>query len=346
MKGAIMNDFPSAQPSQVVIVGAGAWGTTLAIVAHRAGNRVALASHHEDTMHHLQKKRTHPRSLLGVVIPHATAVISVDELEVNEHDLVILAIPVQRLRAALADLRNVIGAATIVSAAKGIEVDTLMTPASIVKDVLGDVGELRLAALSGPNLALEIALGHPATTVVASNDRDTAGRIQHCLTSDTFRVYTSNDVIGVEMGGALKNVVAIGAGIADGLGAGQNAKAAFMTRGIAEIARLGVACGAEPLTFAGLSGIGDLIATCGSERSRNHTVGRALAEGRSLDEITSAMTETAEGVDTTRAAYRLASNLGVDCPIIHGMHDVLFSGVTPVEAARQLMTREPTTEAI
>jgi glycerol-3-phosphate dehydrogenase (NAD(P)+) len=328
------------------VIGAGAWGTTLSIVAHRAGNHVVLASHHRDTIEHLRSTRAHPRSIPGVRIPVAVEVASVAELRVNEGDLVILAVPVQRFRAEVAHLAETISPATIVSAAKGIEVITLKTPVSILQDVLGNVPQGRLAALSGPNLAAEIAAGSPATTVVASRDRETATSIQRALTSETFRVYTSDDVIGVEMGGALKNIVAIGAGIADGMGAGQNAKAAFMTRGIAEIARLGVACGAEPLTFAGLSGIGDLIATCGSERSRNHMVGRGLAEGRALDEIIASMHETAEGVDTTRAAYRLAEHLDVDCPIIRGMNDVLFNGVSPVEAARSLMTREPTAETI
>jgi glycerol-3-phosphate dehydrogenase (NAD(P)+) len=341
-----LNNSPGERPGRVAVIGAGAWGTTLSIVAHRAGNQVVLASHYEETVEHLRSTRTHPRSIAGARLPEPIAIESVAALEVDAGDIVILAIPVQRLRAEVESLARIISPATIVSAAKGIEVSTLKTPVAILGDLLPGTPPTRLAALSGPNLAAEIAAGNPATTVVASSDRDTATRIQRTLTSETFRVYTSDDVIGVEMGGALKNIVAIGAGIADGMGAGHNAKAAFMTRGIAEIARLGIACGAEPLTFAGLSGIGDLIATCGSERSRNHTVGRALAEGRALDEIVASMSETAEGVDTTRAAYRLAAQLGVNCPIINGMYDVLFNGVSPVEAARLLMTREPTAESI
>jgi glycerol-3-phosphate dehydrogenase (NAD(P)+) len=285
----------------------------------------------------------HPRSLPGVVLPDEIDVSAIDELG-GQPDFVILAFPVQQLRKSASRLEPAIGSGLIVSAAKGIEVETLKTPVSILRQVLPDVDPDRIVALSGPNLAGEIASGQPATTVVASTSSQHAVAVQTALTSDSFRVYTSTDVMGVEMGGALKNIVAIGAGIADGLGAGHNAKAAFMTRGIAEIARLGIACGAEPMTFAGLSGIGDLIATCGSTQSRNHTVGRLLAEGRSLDDIVDSMSETAEGIDTTRAANQLANKLEIDAPIIRGMHAVLFEGVDPRRAAAELMAREPTVE--
>jgi glycerol-3-phosphate dehydrogenase (NAD(P)+) len=285
----------------------------------------------------------HPRSLPGVVLPSEIEVSTLEELH-GQPNIVILAFPVQQLREAVSQLGPAIGSGLIVSAAKGIEVATLQTPVAILRQVLPGTDPDRIVALSGPNLAGEIASGQPATTVVASASHRHAVMVQNALTSETFRVYTSADVIGVEMGGALKNIVAIGAGIADGLGAGHNAKAAFMTRGIAEITRLGIACGAEPLTFAGLSGIGDLIATCGSTQSRNHTVGRLLAEGRSLGDIVDSMSETAEGIDTTRAAKQLADTLDVDAPIIRGMHAVLFEGVDPQTAAVDLMTREPTAE--
>ena len=346
MKQHLRNAQNTGKNERMHVIGAGAWGTTLAILAHRAGNEVTLVSHHDETIYSLRNHRIHPRSLPGITIPIEIEIAAIDAFAIDEDDIVILAFPVQQLRNTATSLDEAIGSATVVSAAKGIEIGTLQTPLTILEKVLSGVDRLRLAALSGPNLAPEIAAGNPATTVVASHFLDTAIRVQRALTSDSFRVYTSTDVTGVEMGGALKNIVAIGAGIADGLGAGHNAKAAFMTRGIAEIARLGIACGAEPLTFAGLSGIGDLIATCGSSMSRNHTVGRALAEGRNLEEIVSTMSETAEGVDTTRAALQLAERLGVEVPIIRGMHRVLFEGVSPLLAAMELMTREPTVESL
>lgn len=336
-------DSPGAR---VVVIGAGAWGTTLALVAHRAGAEVVLASHSIETADCLKERRIHPRSLVGIRIPDEIRIVTTGDVTPTAHDIVILAIPVQQLRSALTILRDRLAVGAIVNAAKGIELGTLLTPSAILEEVLDNGADGRFAALSGPNLAPEIAAGLPATTVVASTSPETANRVQRALMSASFRVYTSRDVIGVEMGGALKNIIAIGAGIADGLHAGHNAKAAFMTRGIAEIARIGIACGAEPLTFAGLSGVGDLIATCGSALSRNHTVGRGLAEGRSLEEILGSMSETAEGIDTTRAAYELAQRRGVDAPVIRGMYGVLFEGRSPIEATMELMNREPTTENV
>jgi glycerol-3-phosphate dehydrogenase (NAD(P)+) len=202
----------------------------------------------------------------------------------------------------------------------------------------------RVAALSGPNLAGEIATGLPAAAVVASADEAVAEIARQALMSPRFRIYTSDDVIGVEIAGAFKNVIAIGAGIADGLDAGQNAKAAYMTRGVAEMARLGIACGANPLTFAGLAGIGDLIATCNSERSRNHTVGRALAEGRAIPDILTSLREVAEGVPTTRAALALGTVKGVELPIAEQIAGIMFDGVSPEQAISSLMARDATRE--
>ncbi|MEJ7839564.1 MAG: NAD(P)H-dependent glycerol-3-phosphate dehydrogenase [Thermomicrobiales bacterium] len=327
------------------MTGAGAWGTTLAMVAHRAGRQVLLLSRSADVVEHLRLRRQHPTSLAGVKIPNE---IDVQELRFwipHADDVVLLAIPVQQLRMAVGELPQSLNQTVIVNVGKGIEVVTMLSPLAILEQVIPDVDVSRLAVLSGPNLALEIARGQPATAVVASRSTETAERIQLELSSASFRIYTGSDTIGVEMGGALKNIIAIGAGIADGLGAGHNAKAAFLTRGIAEIARLGIACGAEPMTFAGLSGIGDLIATCGSTLSRNHTVGRGLAEGHALDEIVAMMSETAEGIETTRAALSLAEQLGVNVPIIRGMHSVLFEGASPVQAAADLMARDPTSES-
>jgi glycerol-3-phosphate dehydrogenase (NAD(P)+) len=199
----------------------------------------------------------------------------------------------------------------------------------------------RVCALSGPNLAGEVAADKPATTVVAGHDLAAAELARDLLIGPQFRCYTNGDVVGVEMGGALKNIIAIGAGMADGLGAGDNAKAAFMTRGVAEVARLGVAAGANPLTFAGLAGLGDLVATCASPLSRNRRVGAELARGRSLPEIQAGMSQVAEGVFTTRAARELGTRLGVEMPITDQMHAILFEGKSPLAAIADLMRREP-----
>lgn len=329
---------------RLVVVGGGAWGTTLAMVAARAGTEVTLAVRNERDAHVMRTERRHPRSLKDVIFPGELEISSNIRAEVDRADVVLLAIPTQRLRKATEELAGVLRGKVIVSAAKGIEIGTLMLPTGIIADVLGKADATSICALSGPNLAMEIAHGKPGTSVVASEDQAAATHVQGMLMGPAFRVYTSTDVVGVEMGGALKNIIAIGAGIGDGLNAGDNAKAAFMTRGIAEISRLGVAHGADVLTFAGLSGIGDLITTCSSGLSRNHQVGVGLASGKTLDEVLAGMTEVAEGVDTTRAAIELADRSGVEMPIAEQMHQVLFGGKSAVDAVRDLMLREPRME--
>ncbi|MDQ3541973.1 MAG: NAD(P)-dependent glycerol-3-phosphate dehydrogenase, partial [Chloroflexota bacterium] len=256
-------------------------------------------------------------------------------------DAVIVALPTQSLRDAIAPYVSQLRDRPLVSAAKGLEQGTLRRPTQILADVLGERHAAPLCALSGPNLASEVALGKPTTTVIAAGAPEIAAAMQRALTSSTFRVYASGDVIGAEMGGALKNIIAIGAGIGDGMEAGDNAKAAFLTRGIAEIARLGVACGADLMTFAGLTGIGDMIATCASPLSRNHRVGQALATGRALPDILESMGEVAEGVPTTEAAHQLGQQLVIELPIIDQMYEVLFRGKSPMEAIETLMEREP-----
>lgn len=329
---------------RLVVVGGGAWGTTLAMVAARAGSSVTLAIRDEEDARTMREERRHPRSLHGIRLPDGLSITSDVEAALGEAHVVILAIPTQKLRAGLSSLANSLRGKVVVSAAKGIEIGSLMLPTAIVADVLGAREDTPICALSGPNLATEIAQGKPGTTVIASDDHDAATIVQGLLMGAAFRVYTSTDVVGVQMGGALKNIIAIGAGIGDGLGAGDNAKAAFMTRSIAEISRLGVAHGAEVLTFAGLSGIGDLIATCSSGLSRNHQVGVGLARGKSLQEVLAGMSEVAEGVDTTRAAIALAHQSGVEMPIAEQMHKVLFEGKAAMDAVRDLMVREPRME--
>lgn len=331
---------------RIAIIGAGAWGTTLALVAHRAGRSVSLIAHRPELATHLNVYRAHPTSLPGVTIPREIQVMCDVPSAVRAADAVIVAIPAQSLRAALVSLAAELGDKPIISAVKGLEVATLQRPTEVIAEVVGEGRESSLCALSGPNLASEVAAGQPAATVIAATDTAVASAMQRALGSSTFRVYISEDIIGAEMGGALKNIIAIGAGIGDGMGAGDNAKAAFLTRGIAEIAKLGMACGADALTFAGLTGIGDVIATCGSTLSRNHRVGQALADGLALTEILEAMGEVAEGVPTTKAAYQLGRKMGVDLPIIDQMYEVLFQGKPPLAAIEALMEREPGRENV
>ncbi len=287
------HEHAQSRNRRVSILGAGAWGTTLAILANEAGQSVTLIAHRESSAMILGNDRRHPSSLKGVAIPAAIRIEHTGAHSLTHADVVVVAVPTQQLRISLEAVKPGLRGKTILSAVKGLEVDSLLRPSEVIASLMGNHG--RIGVISGPNLSAEIAAGLPASTVLASSDPVVAENLMGLLHSQRFRVYVSDDVPGVELGGALKNIIAIGAGIADGLEAGDNAKAAFLTRGIAEIARLGVACGAKPLTFAGLSGIGDLIATCSSPLSRNHQVGVALAHGKPLREILELMTGGCRG---------------------------------------------------
>jgi glycerol-3-phosphate dehydrogenase (NAD(P)+) len=309
---------------------------------NETGQEVTLIAHREASAKILDIEHRHPSSLPGVVIPRSIRIEHAGRHSLADSDVVVVAVPAQQLRSTLGAVKTALHGKSVLSAVKGLELGTLLRPSEVIATVLGI--DTRIGVISGPNLSSEIAAGLPATTVIATAELTDGESLRALLHSSRFRVYLSDDVIGVELGGALKNIVAIGAGIADGMSAGDNAKAAFLTRGIAEIARLGVACGARPLTFAGLSGIGDLIATCSSSFSRNHQVGVALAHGTPLLAILDSMPEVAEGVPTTRAARELGKNLEVDIPIIDQMYRVLFEGVSPAEAIERLMEREPKVE--
>jgi glycerol-3-phosphate dehydrogenase (NAD(P)+) len=327
---------------RALVVGATSWGCTLALQLGRAGTEVDILCRSMEEATDLARTRENRRLLPGIILPESINFV----VEATPSDLVILAVPAQHLRTNLrAVLPGLAKLAPIVSAAKGLEVETRLRMSQVVEEELHAAGVTApIAAISGPNLAREIATGQPATTVVASADAETAAMLQAALMTASFRVYTNPDLIGVELAGALKNVVAIGVGIGDALNAGENGRAAFLTRGLAEIARLGVALGANPLTFTGLAGLGDLIATAASPRSRNRSVGVELGRGRPLDEILASMVHVAEGVPTTRAACRLAADHGVDMPIAQTMHRVLFDGLSPARAVQELMTRDPQAE--
>jgi glycerol-3-phosphate dehydrogenase (NAD(P)+) len=259
--------------------------------------------------------------------------------------LILSAIPTQYMRGVWTRLApHVPAGMPVVSVAKGIENDTLLRPTQVIADVMGGKGIGPLIALSGPNIAAELAKYLPGTAVAASDDADVARRVQRAFSTQWFRVYTNDDVTGVELAGATKNIVAIAAGILDGLGAGNNAKAALVTRGLVEITRLGVAMGAKPETFAGLAGLGDLITTCVSPEGRNRTVGERIGKGQRLDDVLGNMDSVAEGVPTTRSVRQLALRHNVEMPITESVHSVLFEGKDAITALTELMSRDPKAE--
>lgn len=296
------------------------------------GHDVRIWCREEDKPDALRTTRESPMFLPGIKLPEQ---IVVDRAVDPGADLAVLAVPSHGMRNVLRD--HPLSPKTIrVSVAKGIENETLLRMSEVVQDVSGPCPVL---ALSGPSHAEEVARDLPASVVVAGDDERACLVAQDAFMAATFRVYTSPDIIGVELGGALKNVLAVAAGVCDGLGLGDNAKAALITRGLAEMSRLGVALGADPLTFAGLSGMGDLIVTCESRHSRNRAVGERIARGETLDQIQGGTAMVAEGVRTTRAVKVLAERAGIEMPIARQVHRVLFEGVTPKEAIEALMER-------
>lgn len=324
----------------VGVIGSGAWGTTLARLLTAKGVNTTLWEHNPERAREMQELRENTLFLPGFRFPENLLVTADIIHAAHNKDLLILVTPSQRLRENLRLLAGTLGKETLlVSASKGIEIGTLKRMSEIICEELPQARQ-RLATLSGPNLSREVAEEKPTAAVVASYVPEVALHARELLTASHFRVYSSNDVIGVELGGALKNIIAIGAGINDGLGFGENAKAAFITRGLAEISRLGTAAGANPLTFAGLAGIGDLIATCASPLSRNQQLGQRLARGEKLENILSSTHSVAEGVFTTRAALKFAEHYSVEMPITRQLSLVLFEGLDPRRAVPELMMRD------
>ena len=304
------------------------------------GRPVTLLARNETEREVLRSSRENTRFLPGVAFPAPMLVVHDPEEALAEANLVVIAVPSDRLRDNARRVSEHMRPGTVVvNATKGLELPTALRMSEVLADELPDSLRPSICSLSGPNLAKEIAQGKLATTVVASESQAAAELAQANLLSSRFRVYTSDDMTGVELGGALKNIVALGAGICDGLEFGENAKAAFITRGLAEITRLGVAAGAHPLTFAGLAGVGDVIATCASRLSRNRYVGEQLALGRAWPEIRASMDNVAEGVNATEAALNLAQRLNVEMPIAETTYRILYEGLSPREAAIELMQR-------
>ena len=329
----------------VAIVGATTWGTTLGIILARMDQPVRLLARTPAEAAELNSRRQNVRFLPDVPFPSSLTVSSSLDEVVSPAKLIILAVPSHRLRQNIRDIRDGITNGTIVvSAAKGLELPAGKRMSQILEEELPSDLHPGICVLSGPNLAKEIIQGKLASTVVAGSNSKNAQAAQATLMSNSFRVYTSDDVIGVELAGALKNIIALGAGIADGLDVGENGKSAFITRGLVEIARLGIAAGAQPLTFAGLAGLGDLLATCASQLSRNRSVGEQLARGKSWPEIQKSMDNVVEGVNTTGAALTMAAELDVEMPITQVTYRVLFEGLSPQEAIAELMERPARSE--
>ena len=331
--------------AQIGVVGTTSWGTTLAILLAQQGHQVSLLARTEEEARRLMDAGEHVGRVPGVPFPETLRVTADPQEALGQAQLVLLVVPSQTMAKNLAWVAEQVNPkAVVVSGTKGLEVGTGRRMSQLLREGLSEPLHRRICVLTGPNLSREIAAGRPASAVVASEDEEAAHLAQEWLMSPRFRVYTSTDVIGAELGGALKNIIALGAGICDGLEYGDNAKAGFMTRGLAEITRLGVAAGANPLTFAGLTGLGDLVATCSSPHSRNRYVGEQLAKGRKLPDILAGMNQVAEGVNTTTAALKLAEPLGVEMPIAEATARVLFHGLEVQQAITELMGRAPRPE--
>ncbi len=330
--------------ASIGVIGSGAWGTTLALLLAKNGVEAVMWEHQAERAETMQQQRENTLFLPGFRFPEALRVTASIDEAARDREMLLLVTPSQRMRENARLLAPYVSKDTIlVSASKGIEVASLKRMTEVIAEELPRARD-RVAALSGPNIAREIAEGKPTAAVIAAAITDVAVKARTLLATQAFRIYTANDVIGVELGGALKNIIAIGAGFNDGMGYGDSAKAAFITRGIAEMARLGLAAGANPLTFTGLAGIGDVIATCASPLSRNHQLGRRLAAGEKLEAILASTRTVAEGVTTTKAALQLAARYHVDMPITRQLSLVLFEGLDPRKVVPKLMMRDPKDE--
>lgn len=326
--------------TRAAVLGAGSWGTALAKLLADKGFTTKLWGRRADLVEAIRATHVNERYLPGIALPSSLLPTSSLPDALLGADLVLVVVPSHGLRELVRDARPFLpDAVPIVTATKGIENGSLMLMTDVLADELGEASKPRLCALGGPSFAREVALSMPSAVCVASSNEATAVAVQELFATDRFRVYTTDDVVGVEVGGALKNVIAIAAGAAEGLGFGFNARAGLITRGIAEIARLAVHMGAHPQTLAGLSGLGDLVLTCTGDLSRNRRVGLELGKGRSLDEVLADMTMVAEGVKTAASAYALAEREGVEMPIATEVYRALYEGKAPASAVESLLTR-------
>lgn len=325
---------------RVAVLGAGSWGTALSIVLADNGHDVRLWSHRESQAEEINRTKRNEKYLDTEIPENITAYADLKEA-VTDTEAICLVVPAKAIRETAGKLRGLLPAGvTLIHATKGIEPVTLKRISEMIAEELPEYRADDIVVLSGPSHAEEVALRHPTTVTVASKNIAKSEHAQNLFNSNTFRVYTSQDVLGIELGGALKNIIALGAGISDGLGFGDNAKAALITRGLAEITRLGTALGANPISFLGLSGVGDLIVTCTSVHSRNWRAGNLLGKGYPLDEVTEEMGMVIEGVRTVKAAYQIAKEQKVEMPITTGIYEIIFNDVKPEYVVNQLMRRD------
>ena len=324
----------------IAVIGAGSYGTCLAVLFGNHGHRVALYNRNPETSREMNEVRENKAYLPGHKLPDSVTVTSDLEASVRGKRFVVGVTPSHGIREVLGKAAPWMDPdAIVINASKGLEDGTLHTIDKVYEDILPARIAGRATYLSGPTFASELAAGQPAAIVLAGRDAETTGAAQTALAGLNFRIYSTDDVAGVLLGGALKNVIAIGAGISDGFGFGSNTRVALITRGLAEITRLGVLLGAHPQTFAGLSGMGDLVLTCSGDSSRNRRVGLALGQGRKMADILAEMKQVAEGVKTTRVAKQLAAKLGCDAPIIDAMHAIIHEGVPVREAMMRILSR-------
>lgn len=328
--------------ANVGIMGAGSWGTALALLLHKNGHNVTVWSINDDEVKMLSIKREHESKLPGVKIPDDMEFTSEMESAIKGKDFIVLAVPSPFTRSTARNMNPYVAEGQIiVDVAKGIEESTLMTLSQQIEE---EIPQANVAVLSGPSHAEEVGRGLPTIVVIGAKTKETAEYLQDMFMNEVFRVYTSPDMLGMELGGSLKNVIALAAGIADGLGYGDNTKAALITRGIAEIARLGVKMGGAIESFTGLTGIGDLIVTCASVHSRNRKAGYLIGQGMSMQEAMDEVKMVVEGVYSTKAAVKLGKEYGVSLPIIDKVNEVLFEGKDPREAVNELMLRDSKAE--
>ncbi len=326
---------------KIAVLGDGGWGTTVAILLSNKGYDVTLWGVFPDYIALLQKERVNNKFLPGIKIPEAVYLTS-DINRISQDATFVIAIPSKYLRETISCFKGKVGE-KIISLTKGIETKTLKRPSEVISEVLGNS---KISVLSGPSISFEVARNLPTTLVAASDDRALAKEMQGIFTTPNFRVYTSSDLIGVELGGALKNIIAIAAGISDGMGFGVNTKAALLTRGLAEIIRLGTKMGAKKETFFGLSGLGDLATTCMSPHSRNRRLGEEIGKGKKLKALLKETEMIIEGITTTKSTYELSKKFGVEMPITEKIYEVLYTGKNPKDAVRELMTRALKAEGI
>jgi glycerol-3-phosphate dehydrogenase (NAD(P)+) len=320
------------------VIGAGGWGIALAKLLADKGHQVTLWCHGAESYRELQENGESRTYLPGITLTSSVILTRSIAESIGDKSLILCAVPSHAVREVLAPASSHLGAqATVLCCTKGLEEQSLKTMGEVLAEIFGDVR--RHVFLSGPTFALEVARGLPAAVTVAARGEDVAREVQTTLSTENFRVYTSTDVVGVQMGGVIKNVIAIAAGISDGLDLGHNARAALITRGLAEMTRLAIRMGADPMTLAGLPGLGDLVLTCAGDLSRNRRVGIQIAQGTSVQQVTRGTRMVAEGIRNTRSVYRLARSLKVEMPIVEQMYKVIYEGKEPADAVRDLMQR-------